>query len=275
MARAHYENFPVASRLLPRAMRPHVAAIYAFARVADDVADEGLLTPAERLARLAEWRQALHASVARTTIDAGAFSAVFRALGHSIRRCRLDVTLLDDLLSAFEQDVTVHRYDRWADVLDYCRRSANPVGRLVLQVAGYRDAEVARRSDAVCTGLQLVNFWQDFGRDWLAGRLYVPREDAERCGAREADLANAHVTDAWRAVLAELIDRTRVLLLDGRRVCDLVHGRLRLELRLTWLGGWTILDRLARSPRQNLRDRPTLSGGDVVPLLWRAIVWRR
>ncbi|MPZ17213.1 MAG: squalene synthase HpnC [Luteitalea sp.] len=274
LAQAHYENFPVASRLLPRAMRPHVAAIYAFARVADDLADEGLMDPAERLARLDEWRHALKASVARTTIQAGAFTPVFRALGHSIRRCRLDVALLDDLLRAFEQDVTMHRYDRWVDVLDYCRRSANPVGRLVLQVAGYRDLELARASDAVCTALQLANFWQDFGKDWRAGRLYVPREDAERWGAREEDLANGHVTDAWRAVLAELIGRTRVLLRDGRRVGDLTHGRLRLELRLTWLGGWTILDRLARAPRRSLDDRPTLSRRDILPLMWRAMVWR-
>lgn len=274
LARAHYENFPVASRVLPRAMRPHVAAIYAFARVADDLADEGLMHPAERLARLDEWRQALRASVARTTIEAGTFTPVFRALGHSIRRRRLDVALLEDLLRAFEQDVTVHRYDRWADVLDYCRWSANPVGRLVLQVAGYRDQEMARASDAVCTALQLANFWQDFGKDWRAGRLYVPREDAARRGAREEDLANGQVTDAWRAVLAELIDRTRPLLLDGRRICDLTRGRLRLELRLTWLGGWTILDRLARVPRRSLDDRPALSRRDILPLLWQAMVWR-
>jgi squalene synthase HpnC len=274
LARAHYENFPVASRLLPRTMRPHVAAIYAFARVADDLADEGLMDPAERLARLDEWRQTLRASVARTTIHAGTFTPVFRALGHSIRRCRLDVALLEDLLRAFEQDVTVHRYDRWADVLEYCRLSANPVGRLVLQVAGYRDEEMARESDAVCTALQLANFWQDFGKDWRAGRLYVPRADAERYGAREEDLANGQVTDAWRAVLAELIGRTRVLLLDGRRVCDRTRGRLRFELRLTWLGGWTILERLAGAPRRSLDDRPTLSRSDILPLMWRAMVWR-
>ena len=188
LAQSHYENFPVASRLLPKRMRPHVAAVYAFARVADDIADEGRRPPAERQERLRDWRQRLHdAAGADRSGDASRRDddLVFVALGHSIRSLDLPVSLFDDLLSAFGQDTMTTRYDSWRDVLDYCRRSANPVGRLVLRIAGYRDDALDRSSDALCTALQLTNFWQDFGRDWRAGRLYVPRDVMRACGARE------------------------------------------------------------------------------------------
>src|SRR5436190_3105074 len=180
MARAHYENFPVASRLLPRSMRPHVAAVYAFARVADDIADEGVATAADRLRRLDVWRRRLHAAAASERNEqppVGRDDLIVAALGHSIRALDLPLALFDDLISAFGQDTTTNRYASWADVFDYCRRSANPVGRLVLRIGGYRDEALDRSSDALCTALQLTNFWQDFGRDWRAGRLYVPRED--------------------------------------------------------------------------------------------------
>jgi len=172
LARAHYENFPVASRLLPRAMRPHVAAIYAYARVADDIADEGSLPAEERRTRLDAWRRRLHGALARDhASDCAADPAadhedlIVVALAHSIRARDLPLALFDDLVSAFEQDTMTTRYASWADVLDYCRRSANPIGRLVLRVAGYRGGDLDRSSDALCTALQLTNFWQDFGRD--------------------------------------------------------------------------------------------------------------
>jgi squalene synthase HpnC len=274
IARAHYENFPVASWLLPRRMRPHVAAVYAFARLADDIADEGVATPDERLARLVDWRDLLRASAARTDIDAGAYTPVFRALGHSIRRCPLDPALLNDLLSAFAQDVTVHRYERWEDVLDYCRRSANPIGRLVLQIAGERSSDATRSSDALCTALQLTNFWQDFGRDWRAGRLYVPLQDATRYGARVEDLAGGRITDAWRGALAEMATRTRALFNEAGVVGDLVSGRLRLELRATWLGGRLILDRTVALRWPHLDAKPTIGGRDLLAILWKTLTWR-
>src|SRR6266576_46355 len=194
LARSHYENFPVASMLLPHAMRPHVAAVYAFARRADDMADEGTAPAAVRRAALDDWRRRLHDIVA-SSVTSGAASGFSRtddlmlaATANSIRTLDLPLSLFDDLVSAFAQDTMTTRYASWSDVLDYCRRSANPVGRLVLRIAGYRDAALDQSSDALCTALQLTNFWQDFGRDWRAGRLYVPKDVQEAAGADEDQL---------------------------------------------------------------------------------------
>jgi hydroxysqualene synthase len=287
-ARGHYENFPVASRLLPRAMRPHVAAVYAFARVADDFADEGRRPEAERLALLDAWQDRLHGCAAAD--GAGGRSPacaslrpdalppeaphIFEALGGTIRSCRLPVSLFDDLLSAFRQDVSTSRYETWNDVLDYCRRSANPVGRLVLGIAGYRDDRLDRGSDAVCTALQLTNFWQDLGRDWRNGRLYLPLEDCRREGADVADLDAWRITPAWRRVLCGAAARTAALFDEGRAVCDGVGGRLRLELRFTWLGGRRILSRIERDQFDVLGRRPVLGASDWAALLWQAMTWR-
>jgi hydroxysqualene synthase len=275
LAREHYENFPVASVLLPRAMRPPIAAIYAFARRADDFADEGHLQPSERLELIDRWRQRLQACVSNSNPPASADDAVFFALADAIRRHRLPVALLDDLLSAFRQDLTVKRYATWDDLLDYCARSANPVGRLVLRVAGYDDPELDRASDAVCTALQLTNFWQDLAQDWARGRLYVPIDDRDRAGARDLDLDAGRVTPEWQAALRVVASRTRELFAAGRPVCDAVAGRLRFELRLTWLGGTRILDRLERNGFDVFARRPRLTRADAVPLLWRAVVWQQ
>jgi squalene synthase HpnC len=276
LARSHYENFPVASRLLPAAMRPHVAAVYAFARIGDDIADEGTTPAPARQAGLHAWQRQLHDAMA----DSGAFLAsdsrddlVLAALAHSIRSLDLPLPLFDDLVSAFGQDTTTTRYDSWADVLDYCRRSANPIGRLVLRIAGYRDDALDRASDALCTALQLTNFWQDFGRDWRAGRLYVPREVQDRCGAAEADLAGGRVTPAWARAIDVCAGLTRERFDEGRVVCDGVDGRLRIELRLTWLGGRRILERVARRRADLLEYRPALCAMDVPRLLWSAAAW--
>jgi phytoene synthase len=270
VARRHYENFPVASLLLPAPMRPHVAAIYAFARAADDFADEGDLPAAERLRLLDDWRVRLTACVdGRAGND-----PVFVALGETIRTCRLPVGLFEDLLSAFRQDVTTTRYATWADLLDYCHRSANPVGRLVLRVAGYADDRLDAASDAVCTALQLTNFWQDIERDWRKGRIYVPREALDRARAPERDLAARAMTPAWREALADAAARTRALFDAGRPVCDGVSGRLRYQLRFTWLGGQRILDRLDQAGFDVFAARPTLGAVDLAGLAWRAVAWR-
>ena len=276
MARAHYENFPVASRLLPRPMRPHIAAVYAYARVADDLADEGAAPPAERLAQLNAWQRRLHAAVAVERSDTAPHEhedLIVVALAHSIRLLDLPIALFDDLLSAFAQDTMTTRYASWDDVLDYCRRSANPVGRLVLRIAGYRDAALDQSSDALCTALQLTNFWQDFGRDWRAGRLYVPREVAAACGADEAELNGSALTAPWRAALGRCIAETARQFRAGRAVCDGVRGRLRYELRFTWLGGARTLERVERTGSALLTNRPTLGARDVPVLLWRAARW--
>jgi squalene synthase HpnC len=272
LAREHYENFPVASRLLPAGMRPHVAALYAFARTADDVADEGLRPAAERLHLLDDWERRLHACVNVGECDPA--DPIFLALGETIRARNLPVTLFEDLLSAFRQDITTHRYDSWAAVLDYCRRSANPVGRLVLRIGGHDDPRLDDSSDALCTALQLTNFWQDIGRDWQRGRLYVPREDIDACHALVTDLSDLRINEPWHCVLHRVGRRTRELFHAGRAVCDGVSGRLRYELRATWLGGSRILDRLERDDFNVFVSRPQLTAADAPSLLWRTLTWR-
>jgi squalene synthase HpnC len=266
----------VASRLLPSSMRPHVAAVYAFARIADDIADEGTAPAADRLVRLEAWQRRLHAAVA---VDPAAQASdapedlIVVALAHSIRSLDLPIALFDDLVSAFGQDTMTTRYDSWADVFDYCRRSANPVGRLVLRIAGYDDEALDRSSDALCTALQLTNFWQDFGRDWTAGRLYVPRDVTVACRAREMELSGPWLTDSWTAALSQCINETRRYFAAGRAVCDGVQGRLRYELRFTWLGGSRMLDHVERMGAALLSSRPTLGARDVPLILWRAARW--
>ena len=277
LARSHYENFPVASRLLPRSMRPHVAAVYAFARVADDIADEGTALPATRQAQLYAWQVRLHQAIAANhdvrrseTRD----DLIVAALGHSIRSLELPVALFDDLLSAFGQDTMTTRYTSWRDVLDYCRRSANPVGRLVLRIAGYHDAALDRSSDALCTALQLTNFWQDLGRDWRAGRLYVPRDVQDEYGASEAALSGGSLTSGWTRAIEACVGFTRTSFHEGRAVCSSVGGRLGLELRLTWLGGQRVLERVEATGTALLHQRPSLGVSDVPRLLWRAARWK-
>lgn len=278
LAREHYENFPVASWLMPSAARPHVAAIYAFARIADDFADEGGREPADRLALLDMWQQRLDAAaqgqVAQTGIPK--HDAVFVALKETLRHfspanCH---ALLSDLLSAFRQDVTTTRYKTWESLLDYCRRSANPVGRLTLLITGNDDPARAQQSDAVCTALQLTNFWQDLARDWANGRLYVPLDLVRAHGARIEDLDSGRWTPEWASALRDAGDRTRALFAAGRPVADGVRGRLRLELRATWLGGHRILDRLAEADYDVLQARPSLAWSDAARIAAGALLWR-
>jgi squalene synthase HpnC len=275
LAREHYENFPVASLLLPASMRPHIAAIYAFARRADDFADEPGPEPAERLRLLDVWGKRVDQDP--VSPDANRASAeddfIFFALQHTIRTLALPRTLFHDLLSAFRQDVVKTRYETWPDLLDYCRRSANPVGRLVLRVAGCDDMRLDAQSDAVCTALQLTNFWQDLAIDWRRGRLYVPLEDRDRAHALDADLDAGRMTPEWQAALRAVANRTRALFDAGRPVCDAVNGRLRWELRLTWLGGTRILDRTQAAGFDVFNHRPRLRPIDAPRLLWKLLRW--
>jgi phytoene synthase len=276
LARSHYENFPVASRLLPAPMRRHIAAVYAFARVGDDIADEGTAPPAERRVRLAAWQGQLHdalSAAAPPPATAPRDTLISAATAQSIRTLRLPLALFDDLVSAFAQDITTTRYATWSDLADYCRRSANPVGRLVLRIAGYDDDRLDKSSDALCTALQLTNFWQDLGRDWAAGRLYVPEEVSAPCRAQEADLSAPHLTEAWTDALRRCAQHTADLFDRGRVVCDGVHGRLRVELRLTWLGGRRILEQVVAHGDTILHTRPALRRRDLPVLLWRACRW--
>lgn len=276
LARSHYENFPVASWLLPRFMRPHVAAVYAFARVADDLADEGRDDPDTRRAQLRAWQQRLHATAAAPLVDAPDITRddlIVLAVGHTIRSLELPVSLFDDLVSAFAQDITTDRYASWADLFDYCRRSANPVGRLVLLIAGYRQTDLTAASDALCTALQLTNFWQDLGPDWRVGRLYVPEEVRSRSGARVEDLSDGRWTDSWSAAIESCVGVTRRLFDEGRPVCEGVSGRLGLELKMTWHGGMRVLARVEACRARLLHHRPRVGPGDLPVLLWRTMFW--
>jgi hydroxysqualene synthase len=281
LARSHYENFPVASWLLPRPMRPHVAAVYAFARVADDIADEGSVAPAERHVRLDAWLRRLHAAVAVETSAQPPHAhedLIIVAAAHTIRTLDLTMSLFDDLVSAFRQDITTNRYGSWRELFDYCRRSANPIGRLVLAIAGYRAHEHVRlgeSSDALCTALQLTNFWQDIGRDWAADRLYVPRESSTAHGAAEDRLRSTPLDAAWLATIDDCVRVTREFFERGRFVCDEVTGRLRYELRVTWLGGRRILQRVHAGRERLMLDRPALGALDAAPLAWDFFRWRR
>jgi phytoene synthase len=324
LAASHYENFPVASRLVPASMRPHIAAVYAFARTADDFADEDGREPADRIALLDDWLARLRAVAAPEPTAGGAEGAaerssagraearplhedagrsiheeagcrpegpgfsparvpsapvdpalIFEALGHTVHTCRLPVSLLEDLLSAFRQDVTVHRYDSWERLLDYCRRSANPVGRLVLRIGGYHDERLDAASDALCTALQLTNFWQDLAIDWGRGRLYVPLCEVDAASASTADLDRGRITPEWQQALGRSARRTRALFDEGRPVCDGVHGRLRYELRTTWVGATRILRKLEAGAFDVFTRRPTLGRRDALPIAAGVLAWRR
>ena len=288
-ARTHYENFPVASRLVPRHMRHHVAAIYAFARAADDFADEGTRLAEERHRLLDGWLCRLRDAVGHDsgvpdhpiaagnrTIAAGEPAnthEIFLALAATIREKELPPALFEDLLSAFRQDVTVTRYGAWADVMDYCRRSANPVGRLVLRIAGYRDPKLDHWSDSICTALQLTNFWQDLKIDFDRGRVYIPEDEMRAHGVRPEELAGSSITPGWRRAIAAAVVRTRQLFHDGRPLCDVVSGRLGYELRATWLGGTRILDRLEASGYDMIHVRPSLGVADAPWFAWRMLSW--
>jgi len=274
LAQQHYENFPVASRLVPPAARPHIAALYAFARTADDFADEGDRSNEARIALLDDWQDRLHrAAAGEGPRDGSDSSMIFVAVGDTIRRCGLEVSLFDDLLSAFKQDVVVKRYETWDDVLDYCRRSANPVGRLVLRITGYRDDRLDRASDAVCSALQLANHWQDLDIDWRRGRLYLPLAVVRSSGASLDDLDRHRMSPEWQLAMRSAVEYTRALFDDGRSVADGVRGRLRWELRATWLGGMRVLDRLERADYDVFHARPKLGWRDALAIGWRSIWW--
>lgn len=279
MARRHYENFPV-GRFLPQPQRRHVAAVYAFARVADDIADEPSFhgDRAARLRALYDWeRQLRRCYEGPQTIDitdTPRDHPVFVALAETVVAANLPLTLFTDLLTAFRMDAEGFRPKTVADLLRYCRYSANPIGRLVLMICGARDPRLLAQSDAICTALQLTNFWQDLEIDLARGRCYLPQEDLARFGVAEADLATRHDTPALRALLAHEVDVTRRLFAEGRGLPAAVHGSLRFELRLVWLGGMRILERIEALDDDVLRHRPTLTTMDKVRLLARAFTWR-
>lgn len=247
----HYENFPVASWLCPPALRAPILALYGFARTADDIADEGNATAAERLALLQLYRQDLHESWRNPQHRSAQWPEVFAALTRQHQTWAFPLGLLEDLLDAFEQDVTYtrdhHVYANRTELLDYCRRSANPIGRLILHLAQVQDAESLAMSDAICSALQLINFWQDLSVDVPRGRLYLP------LGAN----------------LSDELAYARALMEQGAPLVRRLSGRLGWELRLVVQGGLRILDKAEREDTR--RIRPTVHAGDTPLMLWRAL----
>ncbi len=271
----HYENFPVASWLCPPRLRPAVAAIYWFARTADDIADEGSADATQRLAELAQFRADLVA-VARGQAHSALWPHVFDPLAVMLARFHLPVPLLADLLTAFEQDVVYtaqqRRYQTDNELLEYCRRSANPVGRLLLHLYGVSDPNAIARSDLVCSALQLINFWQDLGTDIARQRWYPSVEQMRRHGVTDADLLrDAHCAPASRMV-ASLGAAAAARMRDGAPLVHQLPGRAGWELRLVIQGGLRILEKMQAVDYATWRSRPQLGKADVPLLLWRA--WR-
>ena len=267
MSAGHYENFPVASLLVPQRLRPAILAVYRFARMADDFADEGDASPAERIAALDGFETALDA-VASGTVPA---TPPFPEVAAAIDRHQMAVTPFRDLLSAFRQDVTTTRYATEVQLFDYCRRSANPIGRLMLRIFDADTPANLTASDAICTALQLINFWQDIAVDWAKGRIYLPIEHLDRFGVTEAHIAEARCDDAWRDLMAFESARTRALLESGRPLAHALPWRLRLEFAGVLAGGHRILDGIDAAGGDVFRRRPKLSGGDWAGVACNAI----
>ncbi len=270
----HYENFPVASVLCPPALRPAVVAIYHFARTADDIADEGDAPPAQRLADLAAYRAELQRCAAGAPARDARWRHVFGPLAEQMRRFALPPQLLADLLSAFEQDTGNPHYPDRAALLDYCRRSADPIGRLLLHLYGVHDSAALAQSDAVCSALQLINFWQDFSVDLPRGRHYVPLADAARHGLTLQQLQAQQDSPATRALVRELCLWARALMLRGAPLVHRLPGRAGWELRLVVQGGLRILEKIERMNHATLARRPKLVALDAPRLLWRALGMR-
>jgi phytoene synthase len=263
MASRHYENFPTASYLVPRDKRDALAAVYAFARYADDVADEPGVE--NRLEKLADWRSKLAASYVRK-ID----HPVFLALHDSAERFQLSRQNFENLLHAFESDVKVSRHPNFNSLLTYCTCSANPVGRLVLELFGYHYPHLFELSDNICTALQLTNFWQDVAVDFSRDRIYLPQEDMARFHYTLEDLRAGRADTRWRELLAFEIARTREFFERGRSLPEEVQAKLRTQLRLTWLGGTEILSKIEAVSCDIFHRRPSLSKWDFLRLYFRA-----
>ncbi|MDP9899054.1 squalene synthase HpnC [Variovorax ginsengisoli] len=281
----HYENFPVASWLCPPRLRPPIAAIYIFARTADDIADEGDATSDARIAELHDFRADL-AAVARGAPASSRWPEVFGPLARALRDFALPEALLADLLSAFAQDVGHTRdaigYTDRAGLLDYCRRSACPIGRLLLHLYGVGDARSLAQSDAVCSALQLINFWQDLSVDLPRRRFYLPADDLAAHGLVPADLRRFRPLSpavpppaAALALVAAEVAWARALMTEGAPLVHRLPGRIGWELRLVVQGGLRILDKIEALGFDTFSQRPTLDKADALRLTWRALRMRR
>src|SRR5205085_4896653 len=262
-----YENFPVASLLLPRRWRGPVELIYRFARSADDIADEGDDPNDVRLSKLSVYR----AELARIARGEPPQAPLFRDLASAVREYRLPLGLFGELLDAFAQDVTKKRYANFAELLDYCRRSANPVGRLLLHLFKRTSETDLAGSDAVCSALQLINFWQDVEIDLAKGRIYLPQDEMSCHGVSERQIAEQRCDDAWRSLLSFQVTRSREMIRRGQPMARSLPGRIGLEIRATIQGGLRILEKIEQAKYDVFRRRPVLRAFDWPLLLARAV----
>jgi squalene synthase HpnC len=270
MTNAHYENFPVASPLLPAELRAPVRVIYAFARSADDLADEGDASPEERIAALNEYERELdHIDAGRTTN-----SQLFQQLALTLKDHHLNTQLLRDLLSAFRQDVVKTRYANFDELMDYCSRSANPVGRIMLALSDQYSPDLLEQSDAICSALQLINFWQDVAIDSEKSRIYIPQEDLAKFNVSEQAIAEGKADHRWRALMQFQVTRARSLMIKGAPLATHVGGRLGWELRFIVHGGLRILEKIEAVNYDVFHRRPTLKKYDWLLLGWRALRYR-
>jgi phytoene synthase len=283
-AKSHYENFPV-GLLVSAQLRPHIHAVYAFARVSDDIADEGYADPRqpkpgnalpqeERLAQLIAFREEFRSWADGHPNAQTSYAWIFKPLMTTIEKFQLPHSLFYDLLSAFEQDIVKRRYANFDEVMDYCRRSANPVGRLVLLLHGYRDEKRFTWSDHICTALQLANFWQDVAVDLVKDRIYLPQDDQQKFAVSEEQLFTNIATPACRDLLKFQVDRTQQIFNQGKPLAASLRGLFSLEISLTWHGGATILQKIRRLNYDTLSKRPKLTKWDALPLLAKALISR-
>ncbi len=269
LAHTHYENFPVASRFIPKEFRGPIHLLYALARVGDDIADEWEGSPEERLQALDEWLGQLH-----TAVDNGTGTEFFLNLGAAVRRYRLDMRLLDDLIEAFRMDVRHAGFATYDDLLAYCRHSANPIGRLMLQIFDCATPGNCDLSDALCTALQLANFWQDVLIDTVRHRYYVPEDDCRSFGVSREAFREPAASDAVRALMRFECDRTKLLFGEGKPLLEFVPRAFRFELRCIWHGGMQIVRKIERQQYDTQSRRPALTAADKVSVLFQAIAMR-
>lgn len=274
----HYENFPVASWLCPPELRPAITAIYWFARTADDLADEGDAGAAQRLEDLSAYRADLQKALDGGSRFSQRWEAVFNAVSATQRRHSLPPTLLHALLDAFEQDVRMTEAGQWyesrAQLLAYCARSAQPIGRLLLHLLDMREPKALAESDHICTALQLINFWQDLSVDLARRRWYVPRADCERFGVSPDDLARGVATDASRLLVADLCRWAQSEMQLGMPLVHRIQGRFGIELRWVVQGGLAVLEKIQQLNHDTFSRRPKIGISDVPRIAWRSFVMR-
>lgn len=269
MSVEHYENFPVASWLMPAHLRPAVKIIYAFARSADDIADEGDASDAQRLDALTHYETQLRL-IQDNQPQLTTPEPLFRELAVIIHQYQIPISHFFDLISAFKQDIVRKSYTNFTELLDYCNRSANPVGRIMLHLYQENTPENLVQSDQICSALQLINFWQDVAIDWQKSRVYLPQDDLQHYQIDIAQIAAGKHHAGWQALMQFQIDRARAMMIAGAPLCKKLPGRLGFELRLVVQGGLRILERIEQVKMDVFLQRPTIKSSDALRLFWRA-----